>query len=93
MSAMPKFNARNGCMLRCAWLPPTLVTDVGLPDINGRQLADAGRAERPSLKVLFMTGYAEKAAGNAFLGEGMEILVKPFPMEDLAIKLRSMLEP
>jgi PAS domain S-box-containing protein len=70
-----------------------LVTDVGLPDINGRQLADAGRAERPSLKVLFMTGYAEKAAGNAFLGDGMEILVKPFPMEDLAIKLRSMLEP
>jgi PAS domain S-box-containing protein len=69
-----------------------LVTDVGLPDINGRQLADAGRTERPSLKVLFMTGYAEKAAGNAFLGEGMEILVKPFLMEELAVKLHGMLE-
>ncbi len=39
-----------------------LVTDIGLPDLNGRQLADAAREKRPDLKVLFMTGYAEKAA-------------------------------
>ena len=36
-----------------------LVTDVGLPGLNGRQLADAARATRPRLRVLFMTGYAE----------------------------------
>jgi CheY-like chemotaxis protein len=43
-----------------------LVTDVGLPGgLNGRQMADAARANRPDLKVLFITGYAENAAiGN-----------------------------
>jgi nitrogen-specific signal transduction histidine kinase/CheY-like chemotaxis protein len=45
-----------------------LVTDVGLPGLNGRQLADAARARRPDLKVLFMTGYAENATiANGFL--------------------------
>ncbi|WP_122447703.1 response regulator, partial [Pseudomonas viridiflava] len=38
-----------------------LLTDVGLPQMNGRVLADAGRALRPELPVLFMTGYAENA--------------------------------
>ncbi|MDB5963932.1 MAG: domain S-box protein, partial [Polaromonas sp.] len=41
-----------------------LVTDVGLPGMNGRQLADAGRGTRPGLKVLFITGYAENAVLN-----------------------------
>ena len=50
-----------------------LVTDVGLPGgINGRQVADAARISRPSLKVLFITGYAENAAvGNGLLEPGM----------------------
>lgn len=40
-----------------------LITDVGLPGgPNGRQAADAARADRPALKVLFITGYAENAA-------------------------------
>jgi len=39
-----------------------LVTDVGLPGMNGRQLAEIGRQIRPELKVLFITGYAEHAA-------------------------------
>ena len=39
-----------------------LVTDVGLPGMNGRQLADQARELRPGLKVLFITGYAESAA-------------------------------
>src|SRR6185312_13415018 len=38
-----------------------LATDIGLPDINGRQVADAARTNRPDLKILFMTGYAENA--------------------------------
>ncbi len=37
-----------------------LVTDVGLPGLNGRQLADQARTTRPDLKVLFMTGYARE---------------------------------
>jgi len=50
-----------------------LITDVGLPGgMNGRQVADAGRALRPGLKVLFVTGYAENAVvGNGHLEPGM----------------------
>ncbi len=70
-----------------------LVTDVGLPGgINGRQLADAARADRPGLKALFMTGYAENAMfGNGMLAPGMQILTKPFAMKVLAAKVQSML--
>ena len=39
-----------------------LVTDVGLPGMNGRQLAEVARQSRPDLKVLFVTGYAQNAA-------------------------------
>lgn len=69
-----------------------LVTDIGLPGLNGRQLADAAREKRPSLKVLFMTGYAESAASKSFLAPGMEIVPKPVKMEVLAAKIREMIE-
>jgi signal transduction histidine kinase/ActR/RegA family two-component response regulator len=69
-----------------------LVTDIGLPGLNGRQVADAAREKRPNLKILFMTGYAEKAAGNSFLASGMEIITKPFTMDVLALKVREMIE-
>jgi PAS domain S-box-containing protein len=71
-----------------------LVTDVGLPGLNGRQLADAARVKRPHLKILFMTGYAHNAAiGNgAALDAGMEIMTKPFALDDLAKKIRDMIE-
>ncbi len=70
-----------------------LITDVGLPNgMNGRQLADAARAIRPNLKVLFITGYAENAAvGNGHLEHGMELLTKPFALDELAQKVREML--
>jgi PAS domain S-box-containing protein len=69
-----------------------LLTDIGLPALNGRQVADGGRATRPGLKVLFMTGYAEKAASKAFLARGMEIITKPFATEALAKRIRGMIE-
>jgi len=69
-----------------------LVTDIGLPGLNGRQLADAGRTTRPNLKILFMTGYAETAASSSFLTPGMEIISKPFEMDALAKRVRKMLE-
>jgi PAS domain S-box-containing protein len=70
-----------------------LVTDIGLPGLNGRQLADAGRLLRPGLKVLFMTGYAENAAfANGFLEHGMEMITKPFAMEGLAARVRGIVE-
>jgi CheY-like chemotaxis protein len=69
-----------------------LVADLGLPDISGRQLANTGSAKRKGLKVLVMTGYAEQAAGSAFLEEGMEIITKPFNMDVLASRIREMIE-
>jgi PAS domain S-box-containing protein len=70
-----------------------LVTDVGLPGMNGRQLAEIARQHRPDLKVLFVTGYAESAsARSGFLGPGMEMMAKPFDLEALATKIRELLE-
>jgi PAS domain S-box-containing protein len=70
-----------------------LVTDVGLPGgMNGRQLADAARVSRPDLKVLFITGYAENAVvGNGHLAPGMQVLTKPFEMEALGARIRSLI--
>jgi PAS domain S-box-containing protein len=69
-----------------------LVTDVGLPGMNGRQLAEIARQHRPGLKVLFMTGYAQNAAERqGFLEEGMDMVAKPFALELLANKIRAMI--
>ena len=71
-----------------------LITDVGLPNgMNGRQVADAGRALQPDMKVLFVTGYAENAVvGNGHLDPGMQIMTKPFAIEDMGNKIREMLD-
>nr|WP_166058055.1 MULTISPECIES: PAS domain-containing protein [unclassified Methylobacterium] len=70
-----------------------LVTDVGLPGgMNGRQMADAARVSRSDLKVLFITGYAENAAvGNGHLAPGMAVLTKPFSVESMAARIRSII--
>ncbi|HEY0311387.1 MAG TPA: response regulator, partial [Allosphingosinicella sp.] len=60
--------------------------------MNGRQVADVGRAVRPGLKVLFITGYAENAiVGNGQLEPGMQVLTKPFVMETLASRIRDLI--
>ena len=70
-----------------------LISDVGLPGINGRQLAEIARQARPGLKVLFITGYAEDAAlRGGFLDGGMNLVTKPFALDDLAAKVRQMLQ-
>jgi PAS domain S-box-containing protein len=70
-----------------------LITDVGLPGgMNGRQVADAGRAMRPGLRVLFITGYADNAVvGHGHLEPGMHVLTKPFAMDGLASRIRDLL--
>lgn len=69
-----------------------LLTDVGLPGMNGRQVAEIARQHRPGLRVLFMTGYAEKAASRAkFLAPGMEMISKPFTMDALAARIGGIL--
>jgi DNA-binding response OmpR family regulator len=63
------------------------------PHINGRKLAEIARALRPDLKVLFVTGYAENAAYRGdFLDPGMDMLTKPFALDALGAKVRSMIE-
>jgi PAS domain S-box-containing protein len=70
-----------------------MISDVGLPGMNGRQLAEIARESRPNLPILFMTGYAEQAADQAaFLAEGMEIITKPFAIDHLARRIGAILE-
>ncbi|MFM2129804.1 MAG: hypothetical protein RL477_1350, partial [Pseudomonadota bacterium] len=69
-----------------------LITDVGLPGLNGRQVADAARVRVPGLKVLFITGYAENAAlHHGHVESGMEVMTKPFSVDDLAARVVRML--
>jgi signal transduction histidine kinase len=69
-----------------------LVTDVGLPGLNGRRLAEIARQRRPRLKVLFMTGYAEKAdEPRDALSAGTDLIAKPFSIDLLANKIRDMI--
>ncbi|WP_341520253.1 response regulator [Pseudomonas sp. G.S.17] len=70
-----------------------LLSDVGLPHMNGRELADRARVWRENLPVLFMTGYAENAVNRQrFLGERMDMVIKPFKLNALLEKVRKMLE-
>jgi PAS domain S-box-containing protein len=69
-----------------------LISDVGLPGLNGRQLAEIARERRPDLPILFMTGYAKQAADQAaFLDGGMEIISKPFAIEQLGRRIGEIL--
>ncbi|WP_341964338.1 response regulator [Pseudomonas sp. RC10] len=70
-----------------------LLTDVGMPQMNGRELAQRLRSWRPNVPVLFMTGYAENALNRQhFLGDGMDMITKPFQLVDFLGKVRSMLD-
>src|SRR5205823_14946415 len=69
-----------------------LVTDVGLPGMNGRQLADQARQFRRGLKILFITGYAESVViSDGFLESGIEMITKPFDLDHLSRRIRTML--
>ncbi|MBA1246665.1 hybrid sensor histidine kinase/response regulator [Pseudomonas luteola] len=69
-----------------------MISDVGLPGMNGRQLADFARLSRPNLKVLFATGYAEGSNVSGYLAPNMEIITKPFAIEALASKIKEILK-
>ncbi len=71
-----------------------LVCDIGLPGLNGRQMAELARQGRPQLKVLFMTGYADEATRpGGFLGPGMQLVIKPFDTATLARRIQANLSP
>ncbi len=70
-----------------------LFTDVVMPDMSGRQLVDMLRKKNPKLKVLYTTGYTRNAiVHNGILDPGTQLLPKPFSLEDLAEKVRSILD-
>jgi len=70
-----------------------LLTDVGMPEMNGREVAQRGRGWRPELPVLFMTGYAENALNRQdFLGERMDMILKPFQLVEFLLKVRAMVD-
>jgi CheY-like chemotaxis protein len=70
-----------------------LFTDVVMPDIDGRKLADEARRRKPALKVLYTTGYTRNAIiHNGVLDEGVHFLAKPISLEELARKVRFVLD-
>ena len=69
-----------------------LMTDVIMPEMNGRQLAERLLAGRPGLKCLYMSGYtADVIAHHGVLEEGVQFIQKPFSMKELAAKVRGMM--
>jgi PAS domain S-box-containing protein len=69
-----------------------MVTDLVMPHMGGRDLADRLTAVRPQMKVLFMSGYTDHSAMHAHLTPGAVFLQKPFTPEAFARKVRSMLD-
>lgn len=70
-----------------------LFTDIVMPDMNGRVLSDRAREARPGLKVLFTTGYTRNAiVHNGMLDHDVAFLAKPFTVQQLALKVREVLD-
>jgi len=69
-----------------------LISDVILPHVNGRKLAEMARITRPALKVLYVSGYAEDPMLRGdFLDAGMDMLTKPFALDTLGAKVHAMI--
>jgi len=64
-----------------------MMTDVGLPDMDGKELAKKVRELRPALPILFASGYAD----NIDVPAGMQVIAKPFSIDQLRDKVKSML--
>ena len=70
-----------------------LFTDVIMPDVNGRKLADEALRTRPDLKILFTTGYTRNAVvHNGVLDKGVDLIGKPFGVDELGAKIREILD-
>jgi len=71
-----------------------LLTDIVMPEVSGVELADRLERERPDVRILFMTGYAEEVVVNeGILGKGRECIGKPFTQEQITRRVRKILSP
>ena len=69
-----------------------LITDVVMPEMNGRELVERLLAIQPGLKCLFMSGYtADVIANRGILDQGVNFIQKPFSVMELAVKVRDAL--
>ncbi|MDZ7832400.1 MAG: PAS domain S-box protein [Desulfobacterales bacterium] len=81
-AALQLFEAYNGTI-------HLLITDVIMPEMNGRDLASRMAMSRPGLKILYMSGYtADVIAHKGVIDEGVKFIQKPFSMQELAVKVR-----
>jgi CheY-like chemotaxis protein len=78
-------------MLQSDSLIDLMVTDLGLPGVNGKELAEQARGHKPELKILFMTGYADSTLLDRALPAGVDLITKPFDLDDLAAKAGALL--
>jgi PAS domain S-box-containing protein len=70
-----------------------LFTDIVMPEMNGRKLVDLVRDKRPDLPVIYTTGYTRNAVvHNGVLDTGVELIGKPFTLEELASRVRTVLD-
>jgi PAS domain S-box-containing protein len=81
-------------LLRTSQHIDLLISDVVLPHVNGRKLAETARGLRPNLRVLLVSGYAESAVVRSdFLDPSMQMLTKPFALDALAARVHAMIKP
>ncbi|MER8936923.1 response regulator, partial [Mesorhizobium opportunistum] len=74
-------------------VPSLLFTDVVMPEMSGREMVDQLKRTHPSLKVLYTTGYTRNAiVHNGTLDFGTELLTKPYTIDELAEKIRKVLD-
>jgi CheY-like chemotaxis protein len=70
-----------------------LFTDIVMPEVNGKVLADEALRRRPDLKVIYTTGYTPNAVVHGgVLDSGVQLLSKPFTLDQLAAKVRAVLD-
>jgi two-component system, cell cycle sensor histidine kinase and response regulator CckA len=69
-----------------------LITDLSMPEMNGEELAQRIRSQRPAIRVLYASGHPHGAVGSRDLGQGEAYLEKPFHVDVLETAIRELLD-
>ena len=81
----------SGLRALAAESPDLMVIDFAMPGMNGAQVAEVARSQRPGLPIIFASGYADTSAIEAATGASSTILRKPFDIGELEAALRALL--